>query len=189
MKPTFFATPADFRTWLAENHDKCSELLVGYYKVNSGKPSMSWSESVDQALCFGWIDGIRRSLDKDSYTIRFTPRKPRSIWSAVNLKKVEELSAQGLMAPAGLAAFSLRMESHSSIYSYEKAPAELSEAYWEQFKANPGALAFFQSMAPSYQRTAIHWVMSAKQETTRDKRMAELIRDCAAGKKIKPLSY
>src|SRR6187549_476911 len=126
VQPTFFATQSDFRKWLEKNHSKATELFVGFYKVDSGKPSMTWSESVDQAICFGWIDGVRKSIDKDSYFIRFTPRKPTSIWSAINIKKVEELTKQGLMQPAGLASFEKRTEGKSRIYSFEQEKVELT---------------------------------------------------------------
>ncbi|MCX6303585.1 MAG: YdeI/OmpD-associated family protein [Bacteroidetes bacterium] len=189
VQPVFFATQSGFRTWLAENHDKAAELFVGYYKVGSGKMSMTWSESVDQALCFGWIDGVRQSVDKESYFIRFTPRKPKSIWSAINIKKVEVLTAQGMMNPPGLAAFNLREEHKSKIYTYENEEAVLADIYEKAFKENTRAWSWFQSMAKSYRKTAISWVMSARQETTREKRLNELIRDCEAGRKIKPLSY
>ena len=132
MKPQFFSTQSDFRTWLENNHQTETELLVGFYKVNSGKPSMSWSESVDQALCFGWIDGVRKSMDEESYTIRFTPRKKDSIWSAINIKKVEHLSGQGLMKEAGLKAFNLRTENKSRIYSHEKEPIPLHQNFEKQ---------------------------------------------------------
>jgi uncharacterized protein YdeI (YjbR/CyaY-like superfamily) len=188
-KPTFFATQADFRNWLSENHDRVTELLVGYYKVGSGKPSMTWSESVDQAICYGWIDGVRQSIDKESYFIRFTPRKPQSIWSAINLKKVGILSAKGLIRPPGLAVFNLRKESRSNIYSYEKEEVPLSSEYSKIFKSHKNAWSFFQSLPQSYQKTAIHWVMSAKQELTGEKRLNELIRDSEAGQKIKRLNY
>lgn len=187
--PTFFATPSAFRKWLKKNHNKTKELLVGFYKVGSGKPSMTWSQSVDEALCFGWIDGLRKSIDKDSYFIRFTPRKPTSIWSAINIKKVEDLTKQGLMQPAGLASFKLRKEHRSKIYSYEKEAVKLSADFEKKFKANKKAWKFFQSLPPSYHKPALHWVMGAKQETTRVKRLDELITDSAAGRKIKLLSY
>lgn len=189
VQPTFFATQSDFRKWLENNYDKATELFVGFYKVGSGKPSMTWSESVDQALCFGWIDGVRKSIDKDSYFIRFTPRKPTSIWSAVNIKKVETLSSQGLMHPAGMASFELRQAHKSAIYTYEKEAVKLSAAFERQFRANKKAWAFFQSLPPSYHRSAIDWVMSARQEKTSIKRLDELIHESAAGKKIKRLSY
>ncbi|XZF14781.1 YdeI/OmpD-associated family protein [Chitinophagaceae bacterium MMS25-I14] len=189
MKPTFFPTPADFRKWLQANHKKETELLVGFYKKGCGKPSISWPESVDEALCFGWIDGVRKGVDEETYTIRFTPRKAGSIWSAINMKKMEELTAKGLMQPAGLEAYSKRKEHKSAIYSYEKAPEELTPDFLKQFKANKKAWKYFTGMAPSYQRTAIHWVMTAKQEATRIKRMNTLIEDSEAERKIKPLSY
>jgi uncharacterized protein YdeI (YjbR/CyaY-like superfamily) len=181
MKPIFFAKQADFRKWLQKNHKKETELLVGFYKVGSGKPSMSWSESVDEALCFGWIDGVRKSIDKDSYQIRFSQRKSTSIWSAVNIKKMEELTKAGLMQPAGLASFEKRIESKSRIYSHEKGEEELPRDFKKQLEANKKAWDYFQSLAPSYRKVSTHWVMSAKQETTRIKRLNQLIADCAAG--------
>ena len=188
-KPTFFSTQAAFRQWLEKNHEIAGELLVGFYKVKSGKQSMTWSESVDEAICFGWIDGIRRSIDEDSYSIRFTPRKSTSIWSAINIKKVEELTQKKLMHPAGISAFSNRKDHKSRIYSYEKEAEKLPGDFLKKFKSDKNAWAYFQSMAPSYQRTAIHWVMSAKQETTRIKRIHELINDSSAARKIKSLNY
>ena len=188
-KPTFFRTQASFRKWLEKNHDKAKELLVGFYKVNSGKQSMTWSESVDEAICFGWIDGVRKSINQESYSIRFTPRKPGSIWSAINIQKVETLSKQGLMHPSGMAAFEKREAKKSAIYSYEKEPEKLSDEFLKKFKSNKKAWNFFQSMAPSYQRTAIHLVMTAKQEITKLKRLDELIKDSEAGRKIKRLNY
>jgi uncharacterized protein YdeI (YjbR/CyaY-like superfamily) len=188
-KPTFFRTQASFRKWLEKNHDKAKELLVGFYKVNSGKQSMTWSESVDEAICFGWIDGLRRSINQESYSIRFTPRRPGSIWSAINIKKVDDLSKKGLMFPSGLVAFEKREEKKSAIYSYEKAPENLSDDFSKKFKSNKKAWEFFESMAPSYQLTAIHWVMNAKQEGTKLKRLDELIKDSEAGRKIKSLNY
>jgi uncharacterized protein YdeI (YjbR/CyaY-like superfamily) len=188
-KPTFFATPSDFRNWLSDNHDRVTELLVGYYKVGSGKPGMTWSESVDQAICYGWIDGVRQSIDKESYFIRFTPRKSKSTWSAVNLKKVEALSAKGLMMPPGLAVFNLRKENISNIYSYEIEEVPLSDNYLTIFKTHKDAWSVFQSLPQSYQKTAIHWVMEAKQELTREKRLNELIRESASGQRIKRLNY
>jgi uncharacterized protein YdeI (YjbR/CyaY-like superfamily) len=182
IQPTFFATAADFRHWLAQNHQNALELLVGFYKVNSGKQSMTWSESVDQAICFGWIDGVRKSMDEKRYTIRFTPRKPNSIWSAVNIKKVEMLIQQGLMQPAGLARFEAKQESKSKIYAYEMEEMTFSPEMEQLFKENPLAWDFFQRLAPSYRKTAIHWVMTAKQEITKRKRLNELIADSAAGR-------
>jgi uncharacterized protein YdeI (YjbR/CyaY-like superfamily) len=182
LQPIFFETAADFRNWFAQNHQNATELLVGFYKVGSGKPSMTWSESVDQAICFGWIDGIRKSVDEMSYTIRFTPRKPNSIWSAVNIKKVEVLTEQGLMQPAGIARFELKKESNSKIYAYEMDEMRFSPEMEQQFKENALAWDYFQKLAPSYRKTAIHWVMTAKQDITKIKRLNELIADSEASK-------
>jgi uncharacterized protein YdeI (YjbR/CyaY-like superfamily) len=175
MTPKFFPTQNDFRRWLEENHDKENELIVGFYKIGSEKPSMTWSESVDQALCFGWIDGVRRSIDAESYSIRFTPRKARSVWSAVNIKKVAELTAKGLMKPSGIAAFEKREESRSGIYAYENKPAEFPEKVEKMFRANEKAWEFFKKQPNGYKKTIIYWVLSAKQETTRQKRFKKLI--------------
>ena len=179
--PTFFASKSDFRKWLQKNHKNRTELLVGFYKAGSGKQSMTWSQSVDEALCFGWIDGVRKSIDNDSYQIRFTQRKPTSTWSAININKVEALIKQGLMQPAGLASFEKRIESKSKIYSYEKDEAELTPDFKKQFKANKKAWEYFQSLAPSYKKVSMHWVMSAMQEATRAKRLKKLIADSAMG--------
>ena len=189
MKPTFFSNQLKFREWLKIHHADKTELLVGFYKVTSGKESMTWPQSVDEALCFGWIDGIRRSIDDKSYSIRFTPRKSTSIWSAVNIKKVKELSEKGLMQAAGLEAFKHRRENKSAIYTYENEPVTLDKTFEKQFKANKNAWTFFQSMAPSYKRSVIHWLMTAKQERTKLKRLEEVIRDSEAGCKIKRLNY
>ncbi len=182
MKPTFFAKQSDFRKWLAKNHKKETELLVGFFKVDSGKPSMTWTQSVDEALCFGWIDGVRKSIDKDSYQIRFTQRKPTSIWSAVNIQKIEKLTKQELMQPAGLASFENRKENKSKIYSYENEELKFSPELEKQFKTNKRAWDYFQSLAPSYRKLSTNWVMSAKQEATKLKRLNELIADSQAGK-------
>src|SRR5215471_20711767 len=188
-KLTFFATPSAFRNWLEEHYDTAQELWVGFYKKSSGKPSITWPEAVDQALCFGWIDGVRKGIDDTSYTIRFTPRKPQSIWSAVNVKRAQELARLGLMRPAGLKAFEERDQKKSGIYSYEqRKSSQLDPAYEQQFKANKQAWEFFQSKPPSYQQPAIWWVMSAKQEETRRKRIARLIEDSAHGRTIPPLT-
>ena len=176
-EPIFFYSPSNFRDWLEQNHKSETELLVGYHKVNSGKESMTWPESVDEALCFGWIDGVRRSLGEDSYTIRFTPRKPKSIWSAVNLKKMEELMAQGKMQEAGLAVFILKDENKLRIYSYERETALLSAEFEEMFKANEKAWAFFSAQPAGYKKVIIYWVVSAKQEATRLSRLEKLIRE------------
>jgi uncharacterized protein YdeI (YjbR/CyaY-like superfamily) len=184
MKPVFFPKPSDFRKWLERNHLKEKELIVGFYKVNSGKPSLTWSESVDQALCFGWIDGIRRSIDEESYCIRFTPRKPKSIWSAINIKKMAELKEKGLLKPSGIAAFEKREAKRSAIYSYEKSPSVFSEKFENQLRSNKKADKFFKALPPSFRNVCIHWVMSAKQEKTRISRMERLITASEAGKKI-----
>jgi uncharacterized protein YdeI (YjbR/CyaY-like superfamily) len=184
MAPKFFKDQYAFRAWLEKNHAKETELLVGYYKVDSGKPSMTWSESVDQALCFGWIDGVRRSLGEEAYTIRFTPRKPTSNWSAVNIRKVEELTKQGLMMPAGIAAYGHRKDEKSRIYGYENRPKEFPAEYAKVFRKNAVAWAFFSALAPSYQRAAAHWVISAKKEETRLARLEKLIAASAKGKRV-----
>ncbi len=189
VKPTFFATPSAFRTWLEEHHETAQELWVGFYKTSSGKPGITWPEAVDQALCFGWIDGVRKGIDDASYTIRFTPRKPQSIWSTVNVKRAQELDRLGLMHPAGLKAFEERDQKKSGLYSYEqRKSSQLAPAYEKQFKANKKAWDFFQSKPPSYQQPAIWWVMSAKQEETRLKRLARLIEDSEHGRTIAPLT-
>ena len=177
MLPTFFAKQSGFRNWLNKNHKKETELIVGFYKVNSGKPSMTWPQSVDEALCFGWIDGVRTSIDKDSYQIRFTPRKPTSIWSAINIKKVEALTKQGLMQPAGLASFEKRKEERSKVYAFENEEMNFTAEFEKIFKANKKAWVYFQSLAASYKKISKHWVMSAKQETTRLKRLNQLIEE------------
>lgn len=187
MKPTFFANQSELRKWFEKNHDKEQELWVGYYKTGSGEPSITWPQSVDEALCFGWIDGIRKSLDQNSYVIRFTPRKPKSIWSAINIEKVEELTKLGLMHPAGIEAFNKRKEEKSRIYSFEQENIQLDKKYEKQLKQNKKAWQFFQSQPPSYQKPAMWWVMSAKQETTRQKRLDELIKDSEAGQRISRL--
>lgn len=184
INATFFATQALFRKWLEKNHKKEKELIVGYYKVDSGKASMTWSQSVDQALCFGWIDGVRRSIDKNSYCIRFTPRKPTSIWSDINIKKVEELTKAGLMLPEGLHAFSLRKEHKSRIYSHEKEPSLLSQDFEKQFKKNKLAWTYFTDQAPSYKKVMVHWIMTAKQEKTRLARLEKTIQTSEQQKRV-----
>ena len=188
-KLTFFSTQHSLRKWFEKNHEKKTELIVGYYKVDSGKPSVMWPQSVDEALCFGWIDGIRRSIDGESYCIRFTHRKPTSIWSAVNIKKVEELTKRGLMKPEGLAAFAKRKEHKSKIYTYETDPVEFPTSYKKKIRANKKAWAFFNSLPPSIQRVTTSWVVNAKQESTRLSRLETLIRDSEAGQKVKPFRY
>lgn len=185
MAATFFATPQEFRKWLEKHHTSEKELLVGFYKVGTKKPSMTWSESVDQALCFGWIDGVRKSINEHSYSIRFTPRKPTSIWSAINIKKVEELTKVGLMTLEGQKAFDLRKEEKSAIYSHEKEPTTLEPDYEKQFKANKKAWEFFNNQAPSYRKVMLHWIMSAKQEKTRLSRLEKTIRESEQQKRIR----
>lgn len=172
-KPIFFPTPAAWRSWLEKHHAGATELWVGFYKRDSGKPSITWPESVDAALCFGWIDGIRKSIDADSYKIRFTPRKPRSTWSAINLRRVKELSKLGLMHPVGLAAFRSRTGDRSEIYSYEQQKrATLPPAYERTFRKKPDAWKFFSAQPPGYRRVCSWWVISAKKEETRSGRLA-----------------
>ncbi len=175
MPPIFFPTPLDFRKWLKKNHKKETELLVGFYKVSTKKPSITWPQSVDEALCFGWIDGIRRNIDEESYSIRFTPRRSTSIWSAINIKKVEELTKAGLMMAEGLKAFSLRTDNKSKIYSYEKEETVLDPAYEKLFKKNKLTWEFFSRQAPSYKKQMVHRIMSAKQEKTRLSRLQKII--------------
>jgi uncharacterized protein YdeI (YjbR/CyaY-like superfamily) len=189
MKPTFFAAPDGLRAWLAANHDKRTELWVGFHKRGTGRPSITWPESVDAALCFGWIDGVRKGIDDERYMIRFTPRQPRSIWSKVNIARVGELTKRGLMHAAGLAAFAARDPKRSGVYSFERTDTHtLAPAYEKRLRANAKAWAFFGGQAPWYRRAANHWVMSAKKEETREKRLATLIDDCAHGRTIKPLT-
>jgi uncharacterized protein YdeI (YjbR/CyaY-like superfamily) len=188
MKALFFAKPADFRAWLDKNHASEQELSVGFYKRDSGKPSITWPESVDAALSYGWIDGVRNSIDAVSYRIRFTPRKPTSTWSALNVKRVAELTKLGLMRAAGAKAFAARKGDKTGIYAYEQRKnAKLSAAYEKQFRANQKAWEFFQSQPTWYRRTAAYRVVSAKREATRQKRLADLIKDSEAGVPIKEL--
>lgn len=184
MKPKFFKTPSDFRKWLAAHHDSETELWVGFYKKDSGKASITWPQSVDEALCFGWIDGIRKNIDEVSYKIRFTPRKQRSTWSAVNIKRVPELTEQRRMEAAGLKAFAARQENRSGIYSYEQRSPELPPQYAKKLKKNAAAWKFFQAQPPSYRKAVNWWVVSAKQEETRLKRLDKLINDSGEGRRI-----
>jgi uncharacterized protein YdeI (YjbR/CyaY-like superfamily) len=189
VRPQFFATPERFRLWLKTNHANASELLVGYYKKGSGRPSITWPESVDEALCFGWIDGVRRSLGEEAYTIRFTPRRPRSIWSAINVARVAALEKLGRMQPAGLRAFAARTPERTGVYSFErKEAAKLPPDFATRLAANTRASEFFGAQAPWYQRAAIHWVISAKREETREKRLMVLISSSAKKQTIPPLT-
>ena len=188
MKPTFFATSAELREWLERNHATESELLVGFYRRGSGKPSITWPELVDEELCFGWIDGIRKGIDAVSYSNRITPRKPRSTWSAINIARAKELIRLGRMHPAGLKAFEQRTDERSAIYSYEqRKSARLERGAERSFRANQKAWTFFQAQAPGYRQAATWWVISAKREETRKKRLATLIADSALGRAIGPL--
>jgi len=184
METRLFTTPAEFRAWLVENHATATELGVVFFRKDSGKPTMTWSQAVDEALCFGWIDGVVRRLDETSRVQRFTPRKPTSNWSAVNIKKVAELTAQGRMTPAGLAAFERRQASPSGVYSYEnRRHAALDPRREALFRSAEKAWGFFSTQAPSYRQLSIYRVMSAKREATRDSRLANLIEVSAQGRR------
>lgn len=184
MEPLFFAVPNDLRKWFRQHHKEADELWVGYYRKDSGKPSVSWPESVDEALCVGWIDGIRKSVDHESYKIRFTPRRRGSIWSAVNIKRVEALTSEDRMKPEGLKAFQARRENKSGIYSYEQRPTELEEPYQSILRTNKSAWEFFAAQPPSYRKMITWWIVSAKQEETRQKRLKKLIAASAVGKRL-----
>jgi uncharacterized protein YdeI (YjbR/CyaY-like superfamily) len=184
MKPKYFRTADDFRCWLERHHADADELLVGFYKKDSGTASITWPESVDEALCFGWIDGVRRRLDERRYTIRFTPRRPRSNWSAINIARVGALVEQGRMQPAGLAAFTARREGGTGAYSYEQRPADLVEPYAALLKKNARAWRFFSGQPPSYRRVVTWWIVSAKREETRLRRLEKLIAWSAQGQRI-----
>jgi uncharacterized protein YdeI (YjbR/CyaY-like superfamily) len=189
MEPTFFATPADFRAWLERHHESDSELIVGFHKRGSGRPSITWPEAVDQALCFGWIDGVRRRIDAASYSIRFTPRKARSTWSAVNIKRMKELVEEGLVAPAGMAAFERRADDRAAIYSYEqRKSAKLEPDQERRLRADERAWAFFEAQPPSYRRAAIHWATSAIKPERRERRLTQVIECSAAGRTVPPLT-
>lgn len=188
IRPTFFPDPAAFRAWLNQHYETEPELWVGFYKVGSGKPSITWPQAVDQALCFGWIDAVRVGIDEQSYRIRFCHRKPGSVWSKVNIAKVEELGRQGLMLPKGIAAFEARKAEKSGIYSFEQeVEPQLGQAFEDRFKLRTEAWDFFQTQAPWYRRTSTWYVVSAKKEETRQRRFDELVEACAQGRKIKSL--
>jgi uncharacterized protein YdeI (YjbR/CyaY-like superfamily) len=184
LKLKFFRTPRDFETWLEKNHATATELWVGFYRKDSGKPSITWPESVDQALCFGWIDGIRKRIDEISYQIRFTPRRRGSIWSAINIKRANELVEQRRMRSAGLKVFAARIENKSGIYSYEQRSTELIVPYAKLLKKNEAAWNFFQTQPPSYRKMIGWWIVSAKKEETRMARLAKLISESAKGKRL-----
>jgi uncharacterized protein YdeI (YjbR/CyaY-like superfamily) len=188
-KPIFFAKPSELQAWFKKNHDKASEIWVGFHKKSSGQPSITWPESVDEALCFGWIDSVRRSVNDTSYTNRFTKRKARSTWSAVNIRRAKDLIGLGRMQPTGINAFEQRSDERSAIYSYEqRQSAKLSGAFEKQFRANKKAWKFFRAQAPWYQRVAAFWVVSAKRDDTRLKRLAKLIEDSENGRTVPPLT-
>ena len=184
MKIKYFKSAHDFRRWLEKNHAITQELWVGYHKKSSRQPSITWPESVDEALCFGWIDGIRKSVDDLRYTSRFTPRRRGSIWSAVNIKRARELSEKGLMKPPGMAAFNARKENKSGIYSYEQRSANLDAPYEKRLRQNKAAWDFFYAQPPSYRKAIGWWIVSAKQEATRLKRLEKLIEGSANRKRL-----
>jgi uncharacterized protein YdeI (YjbR/CyaY-like superfamily) len=188
VKPTFFKTSAEFRHWLEQNHDSADEVILGLHKKASGKPSITLREAQDEALCFGWIDGVAHGLDESSYTIRFTPRRPGSVWSAVNTKRAEVLIAEGRMTRAGMAEFEKRDEKRLKQYSYERENPEFDRASEEMFRANKDAWEFFRAQPAGYQRLHTWWVMSAKREETRTKRLAVLIDISAKGRRIDPMN-
>ena len=183
-EPLFFPTPAAFRAWLRANHARATELVVGFHKLATGEPSMTWSESVDEALCFGWIDGVRRAADAGRYTIRFTPRRPQSIWSLVNLAKVERLRAEGRMRPAGIAAWERRRPDRSGIYTFEREVAAFDAAACARFRLTPGAWPFFSTQPAGYRKLATAWVTSAKRPDTRERRLTQLIACSARGERL-----
>jgi len=184
LKLKFFRTPADFSSWLEQNHATVTELWVRLYKRNSGKPSITWPESVDEALCFGWIDGIRKHVDEISYQIRFTPRRQASVWSAANIKRAKELVKERRMRASGLEAFEARIKNKSGIYSYEQRKTELEHPYAKLLKKNKAAWKFFQTQPPSYRKMIGWWVVSAKKEETRMARLARLTSASAKGKRL-----
>jgi uncharacterized protein YdeI (YjbR/CyaY-like superfamily) len=184
MKLTFFRTPSGFRKWLEKNHADVRELWVGFNKKASGKPSITWPEAVDEALCFGWIDGIRNGVDEISYQIRFTPRRGGSIWSAINIKRARELQKQKRMLSAGLKAFAARIENKSGVYSYEQRRAELEQPYSSRLKRNKSAWDFFQAQPPSYRKMMSWYIMSAKTEETRSKRFEKLMKASVKGRRL-----
>jgi uncharacterized protein YdeI (YjbR/CyaY-like superfamily) len=188
MMPTYFRAPSEFRAWLKKHHATADELWVGFYKKGSDMPSITWSEAVDEALCFGWVDSIRRSVDDERYTNRFTPRKPTSNWSEVNVRRVEELTRQRRMRAPGRKAFEARQPRKSGTYSYEQRyDVRLSPELERRFRARKRAWAWFRDQPPSYRSTALYWVMSAKKPETRERRLSTLIQDSAVGRKVPPL--
>jgi uncharacterized protein YdeI (YjbR/CyaY-like superfamily) len=184
-RATFFAESRAFRSWLEKNHRTASELLVGFHKRGSRIPSITWPEAVDQALCYGWIDGIRKRIDDQRYSIRFTPRRPSSTWSSVNINRVAALKAEGLMQPAGLEAFGRRSEKRSGVYSYERQKTlTFSEADVKKLQANRKAWTFLQAQPPSYRHLVTYWISSAKKPETHENRLVKLIDASAAGRRL-----
>ena len=183
-EPIFFATPAALREWLEKHHADRREQWVGFYKKRLDKPSITWPESVDEALCFGWIDGLRKTIDAQSYKIRFSPRKTTSIWSTINIHRAQELARQGRMRPAGVKAFAARKENKSGIYSYKQRRDQLEEPYHRMLRKNKNAWDFFQAQPPGYRRQIGWWIVSAKQEETRLKRLEKLIETFSRGKRL-----
>ena len=183
MSPIFFKNKEELREWFRLHHKTATEMVLGYYRVASGKPTVSWSDSVDEALCVGWIDGVRRRIDDNSYTIRFTPRRKGSIWSAVNIDKVAALTEKGLMLPEGIAAYKLREDHKSAIYAHENEAKELSEEFEATFQQNEKAWAYWCALPPGYRKVSIHLIMGAKQESTRQKRLAAAIAACERGER------
>lgn len=188
MKPKFFSSPAEFRQWLEQNHDRASELMIGFHKKSSGKESITYAEALDEALCFGWIDGVRKKLNETSYVQRFTPRKPRSIWSLINVNHVERLKKEGRMYPAGLEAYARRDPKRTGIYSFENEPHKLAPAYEKKFRQNKSAWKFFEEQPPYYKKLMIFRIMSGKKEETRLRRLEQLIETSAQSKRIGPLT-
>lgn len=188
MKPRFFKTPGDLRRWLERNHASATELWIGMYKKASGKGGVTYKEALDEALCFGWIDGVRKRLDEKAFVQRFTPRRPNSYWSAVNIKRAEELTEAGQMHAAGRAAFERRDSAKAEKYSFERQNAKLDQGMEKRFRANPRAWAFFESQPPGYRRLIAHWVTSAKKEETRQRRLEALIKESAARRRVGLLS-
>lgn len=187
-EPTFFDTQADFRRWLERNHATVPEIIIGMHKRASGKGGVTYKEALDEALCFGWIDGVAHRLDAGSYTQRFTPRRPRSIWSQINIKRVEELTALGLMQPSGMAAFEARDESRTNLYAGEQASAELSPEAQAVFRKDRAAWEYYEAQPPGYRKQSAWWVISAKKPETRERRLAKLIEDSGKGKRLDSLT-
>ena len=185
----YFESPAELRDWFEANHTTADDLWIGHHRKATGKPSLTWSQTVDEALCVGWIDSVRVGVDETRFIQRFTPRRKGSTWSAVNVAKVESLRAEGRMRPAGLAAFEARTAANTAIYSYERAAASFTEVELARLRANASAWADWEARPPSYRRAVTHWVTSAKGEATRERRLTTIIEDSAAGRKVQPMRW